>query len=182
MSPCCPLPIPSAWARSLHGDHSGRFDFYDGRNFNRDYPDLSKSAAARVEGRLGPDPAANVALIRAALAEALDEAEPQGPADTLRHSLLRLALPADVVLDLHCDGEAEVHLYTQPASLDRIEPLAAFTGARALLLADESGGHPFDEALSAPLGRARPTLSRSPHSCRLRDLHGGAAGPVGRVP
>ena len=43
-----------------------------------------------------------------------------------------------------------MHLYTQPAALDRILPLAALSGCRAVLLAEESGGHPFDEALSGP--------------------------------
>ena len=32
----------------LHADHTGRFDLYDGRNFNRDYPDLTDAAAARL--------------------------------------------------------------------------------------------------------------------------------------
>jgi hypothetical protein len=43
-----------------------------------------------------------------------------------------------------------VHLYTQPGSLNRLEPLIALTGCRAVLLAEVSGGHPFDEALSRP--------------------------------
>jgi hypothetical protein len=145
-----PFANPIGLGQVLHGDHSGRFDFYDGRNFNRDYPDLTNAAGALIGDRLGPDASANVDLIRAALVAALDAARPEGPADTLRHRLLRLAVGADVVLDLHCDGEAEVHLYTQPASIGRMLPLAAFTGCRAVLLADESGGHPFDEALSRP--------------------------------
>lgn len=71
-------------------------------------------------------------------------------AEALRHHLMGLALDADVVLDLHCDGEAEVHLYTQPAAWDCLAPLAALIGCRAVLLAEVSGGHPFDEALSGP--------------------------------
>jgi predicted deacylase len=63
---------------------------------------------------------------------------------------MRLALPANVVIDLHCDGEAEVHLYTQPVSLERVLPLAALTHCRAVLVADVSGGEPFDEALTKP--------------------------------
>ncbi|WP_111559555.1 M14 family metallopeptidase [Paracoccus sediminilitoris] len=60
------------------------------------------------------------------------------------------ALGADVVLDLHCDGEAEMHPYTQPAAWDRLAPLAALTACQAVLLAEVSGGNPFDEALSGP--------------------------------
>jgi hypothetical protein len=145
-----PFANPLGLGQVLHGDHSGRFDFYDGRNFNRDYPDLSETVGARVAHDLGSDEAANGALIRAALISALQDHQPVGPAETLRHHLLGIALQADVVLDLHCDGEAEMHLYTQPAAWPRIAPLAALTGCRAVLLAQVSGGNPFDEAVSEP--------------------------------
>jgi uncharacterized protein len=145
-----PFANPIGLAQVLHGDHSGRFDLYDGRNFNRDYPDLTAEVAARIGDRLGQDGDENVRLIREALAAALAQHFPVGPADTLRHHLMGLAISADVVLDLHCDGEAEVHLYTQPAALDRLAPLAAFLGCRAVLLAEVSGGSPFDEALGGP--------------------------------
>ncbi|NBN63142.1 succinylglutamate desuccinylase/aspartoacylase family protein [Pannonibacter tanglangensis] len=145
-----PAANPIGLAQFVHGDQTGRFDLYDGRNFNRDYPDLAPAAAERLAGRLGADPAVNMILVRTALLQALADRTPIAPADVLRATLLRLALPADVVLDLHCDGEATVHLYTQAASLERILPLAALTGCRAVLLADVSGGEPFDEALVRP--------------------------------
>jgi predicted deacylase len=145
-----PAANPIGLGQFLHGDQTGRFDLYDGRNFNRDYPDLAEDAARALAGRLGEDPAANAQVVRAALLEALEQRRQPAPADRLRHALLRLALPADVVLDLHCDGEAEVHLYTQPASLDRMRPLAALLGCRAVLVAEVSGGQPFDEAVVRP--------------------------------
>jgi predicted deacylase len=145
-----PCANPIGLGQFLHGDQGGRFDLYDGRNFNRDYPDLAPAAAAWLEGRLGDDPSANIVLVRRALRSALEAVVPTGPSDTLRHHLLGLALEADVVLDLHCDGEAEVHLYTQQASLARLMPLVALTGCRAVLLADVSGGNPFDEAAARP--------------------------------
>jgi predicted deacylase len=145
-----PFANPLGLGQVLHGEHLGRFDVYDGQNFNRDYPDLTDDAAAQLEGSLTNDPQRNVALVRDALRAALHNRKPVGPAETQRHHLLGLALDADVVLDLHCDGEAEIHLYTQPAAWDRLAPLAALTGCRAVLLAEVSGGHPFDEALSGP--------------------------------
>lgn len=145
-----PFANPLGLGQVLHGDHSGRFDLYDGRNFNRDYPDLTDDAADQLAGVLTDDPQANVGLVRTALRTSLDKCRPVGPAEALRHHLMALALDADVVLDLHCDGEAEMHLYTQPAAWDRFAPLAALTGCRAVLLAEVSGGHPFDEALSGP--------------------------------
>lgn len=145
-----PAANPLAFGQFLHGDQQGRFDHYDGRNFNRDYPDLAAQAIASLGDTLTDDPQSNTARIRQALLQALETVEPSAPSDRLRHELMRLALPADVVIDLHCDGEAEVHLYTQPVSLERVLPLAALTRCRAVLVADVSGGEPFDEALTKP--------------------------------
>lgn len=145
-----PAANPIGLAQFIHGDQTGRFDLHDGRNFNRDYPDLAQETADDVAHRLGPDPDANTALIRATLLRALDRRTAHGPTDRLRLELLRLAIGADVVLDLHCDGEALVHLYTQPASLDRLRPLVALLGCRAVLVEEISGGNPFDEAVARP--------------------------------
>jgi predicted deacylase len=58
--------------RVLHGTHQGRFDLASGENFNRHYTDLTeKPWPPAVHGRLGSDAAANVALVRAALREAV---------------------------------------------------------------------------------------------------------------
>jgi len=147
-----PAANPLALGQFLHGDQQGRFDQYDGRNFNRDYPDLSARVIASVGDVLTDDPKVNTGRIRQALLQALETIEPSAPSDRLRYALMRLALLADVVIDLHCDGEAEVHLYTQPVSLERVLPLAALTRCRAVLVADVSGGEPFDEALTKPWG------------------------------
>jgi predicted deacylase len=81
----------------------------------------------------------------------------------LRKTLLTLAIDAEVVLDLHCDGEALLHLYTTPATWPQAEVLARCIGAEVALLAERSGGDPFDEAcsmvwvdLAARLGPDRP--------------------------
>jgi predicted deacylase len=50
-----------------------------------------------------------------------------------------------VVLDLHCDWEAAMHLYTNPDLWPDVEPLARYLGAKASLLALNSVGNPFDE-------------------------------------
>jgi predicted deacylase len=167
----CVTVVPSAnpigLGQFVLGDHAGRFDLYDGRNFNRDYPDLARDVAARVGSSLGDDAGANLRLIREALARTLEARSGRTPSDALRLALLRLAAGADIVLDLHCDGEAEVHLYTHPAALDRILPLAALTGCRAVLVAEVSGGNPFDEALTrfwTDLGRELPDHP-VPHGC-----------------
>ena len=68
----------------------------------------------------------------------------------LRHALIGLAHDADLVLDLHADNEAALHLYVGTPLWPDAADLAAELGAEAVLLAEVSGGHPFDEACSGP--------------------------------
>lgn len=161
-----PAANPIGLAQRVLGTHLGRFDLADGANFNRHFPQLGPKAAALVEGRLGPDAQANVALVRASLRTVLEaelaDQPVQSPARHLKHTLIDLALDADVVLDLHCDSEAVVHLYTLTPQAEVFAPLSAYLGARAVLLANESGDHPFDEALSGPWLQIRERFPQHP--------------------
>jgi uncharacterized protein len=143
-----PVANPIGIGQTVLLKNEGRFDLASGENFNRHYPALFDLAVPRLEGTLGADAAANAAVIRAALRSLVEAV----PADTelasQRKTLLGLAIDAEVVLDLHCDAESLLHLYTGTALWPQAEPLARCTGARASLLADESGDHPFDEACS----------------------------------
>ena len=154
-----PMANPIGLQQRVLGGLQGRFNLADGVNYNRDYPAVADSVATAVADRLGADPAANVAAVRAALLQANADAPAHTPADRLKRILLGLALDADLVLDLHCENAGVVHLYTLSPLAERCRPLAALLGAQALLLAEESGGHPFDEACSQPwlrLQRAFP--------------------------
>ncbi|MBS1693610.1 MAG: succinylglutamate desuccinylase/aspartoacylase family protein [Actinobacteria bacterium] len=127
---------------------SGRIENGTGENFNRNYPDLSDLGGLS----LGPDAASNVQTIRAAMAAKLAATAPtpDGALAHLRHRLLTLAHDADLVLDLHADNEAEPHMYVGPALWPAAEDIAAAIDARAVLLSEVSGGHPFDEACAGP--------------------------------
>jgi predicted deacylase len=151
-----PYANPLGLAQHLLSRHQGRFDLRDGVNFNRGYADLSDAAADAVSGRLTDDANANVTLVRAALVEAAARLPAQTPAEDLKRQLLRLAIDADCVLDLHCDDEAVMHLYGLTPQADMASELGALLGAQAILLAEESGDSPFDEACSRPW----PTLAR----------------------
>jgi predicted deacylase len=133
--------------RVLHAVE-GRYDLGTGENFNRHYADLFETAATRVEGRLTADAAHNVALIRAALREAAAALPARSTLESLRRTLLGLSIDADIVLDLHCDSQAVLHLYTETSVWPEVEPLARLMGVEAVLLAEVSGDHPFDEACS----------------------------------
>lgn len=131
----------------LHGQ-LGRFELASGENFNRHYPPFADWVADALAPQLGQDAAANVLAVRQAMHAALDQRPPRTELDSLRQTLMRLSLDADVALDLHCDFEAAVHLYTEPPCADTLLPLAALLGAKAVLLAKGSGSRCYDEALS----------------------------------
>lgn len=133
--------------RLLHGAQ-GRFDLASGENFNRHHADLAEAAAALAAPRLGADAARNVAIVREALRTALAAQPAATPLESLRRTLLGLAIDADIVLDLHCDGEALLHFYAATPYADAARLLARCLGAEVVLLAGASGGHPFDEACS----------------------------------
>ena len=149
-----PFANPLGLAQQVLGQNQGRFDLRDGINFNRGFAELADAAAQLVQNSLGADAAANTRSIRQALQQALqqqvNEALHPTPAQHLKHQLLRLAVDADVVLDLHCDHEACPHLYAATAQATQGALLGTLLGARAVLLADESGDTPFDEACARP--------------------------------
>jgi uncharacterized protein len=103
---------------------------------------LTRSWAAWV--RTG----SNVALVRSAMQQWLEQWSPANELDSLRRRLLLLAHDADLVLDLHCDGESVMHLYCEEPCWPAMKPLAQLLQCQAVLLARDSGGGPFDERLS----------------------------------
>ncbi|MDS4030244.1 MAG: M14 family metallopeptidase [Candidatus Contendobacter sp.] len=141
-----PVANPIGLSQHLDGRLLGRFDFEGTGNFNRGFPDLAVDALERVRGGLSDDPAANVRQIRAVLRNLLAERMAVRETDALKLELLRLAIDADFVFDLHCDGEALLHLYASRWQRDEAVELGADLGVAAILLEEEPGGNPFDEA------------------------------------
>lgn len=154
-----PVANPIGLSQRLLQAHQGRFDLASGENFNRHYADVVPRACDLVASQLVGDVDANVALVRTALRGACDELPAETELQSLRRVLLGLAIDADVVLDLHCDNEAVLHLYTATELWPAVEPLARLLGAEVSLLADESGDHPFDEACSTVWSRLAALLS-----------------------
>ncbi len=145
-----PYANPLGLAQQLLGAHEGRFDLRDGTNFNRLHPDLCEAVASAVQERLTQDASANVALVRAALRQAVADWPAAHPAQDLKKRLVQLAIDSDVVLDLHCDAQAVMHLYALTPQSAWAHELGRLLGARAVLLATESGDMPFDEACTRP--------------------------------
>ncbi len=144
------VPVANPIGLGQRVDHTslGRFELDSSENFNRHYPDLASAVFQQVHGALGPDAVANVSLVRHAVISHLRQLPATTPLQSLRKTLVDLAHDADLVLDLHCDCEAVLHVYTETACWPQIEPLARLLQARAVLLASDTGASSFDECLS----------------------------------
>lgn len=150
-----PYANPIGLAQDLLGSHIGRFSLSSGTNFNREYEDYSAKIESLIEDgslMLSMDDAAqNVAMIRQAMKneirKTLDD-DTLSSESVLKYNILKLACDADVVLDLHCDTNALVHMYTHTHLWPALRDLAGDIDAQCTLLAEDSGGTCLDEACS----------------------------------
>ena len=142
-----PVANPIGLGQYIHGHMSGRFELNSGVNFNRDYSDVTDAVAKRIQNELSDDVTRNVASIRKAIVAVVDELPTPDEMSFMRKILLGLAGDADICLDLHCDGEAVLHVYLGTPLWPEATDLSAQLGSKATLLAEVSGGNPFDEAV-----------------------------------
>ena len=139
-----PTVNPIGQSQLVGNNHLGRYDLLSRDNFNRNWLDLTAAVAERVGPRLGRDAAANVDLIRKAALAALKAMKPMNELQTMRVEMLKLSVDADVVLDLHCDMDAALHLFTAAPDLKgSAQDLAAELGVQATLY-----NEPFAQALT----------------------------------
>ena len=150
-----PSVNPLGLANQSLRHHIGRYDVQTGVNYNRRWPDLYPQIAANLAGKLGNDPAANIATIRAAVIDWIDAQRPLSANQQLRLLVLRSAVAADIVLDLHCDDDSLKHIFTSPELMPRLQDLADWMGVAATLTAEDSGGGSFDEVLPTLYRKAR---------------------------
>ena len=143
-----PVANPIGLDQTVAGTHVGRYELAGGGNFNRGFPDLTDAVAARLASALGSDETANARAVRTALAATMEAIEPQGPLAHMRHALMRLAVDADIVLDLHCDAESLPHLHIATANWPAGADLAAELGSRAQLVSVDPGGSAFEDTMS----------------------------------
>ncbi|MEZ5644265.1 MAG: M14 family metallopeptidase [Burkholderiaceae bacterium] len=156
-----PLANPIGLSQRINHRPTGRFELDTAQNFNRHYPDLADAVFEQARTRLGQDADENVCIVRELVGRWLDDWQPASELDAQRRCLLRLAHDAEAVLDLHCDAEAALHMYTEAPCWPALEPLARLLGCEAILLARDSGGGPFDERLSGLWWQLAERLARA---------------------
>ena len=140
-----PVANPIGLGQNVAGNHIGRSEIRGGGNFNRNWPDMFDGLPEALEGRLGAEPERNVAAIREAMGRRLANMVAEAEFSRLRLELYRLAYDADIILDMHCDDEALMHVYLTTDFWPNGADLAAETGSRAVFLSYESGGRSFEE-------------------------------------
>ena len=145
-----PIANPLGLGQHWHGTHLGRFHMPSGQDFNRKFPQAGDALVSALSGRLTQDADANQRLIREALGHHFAQRRPATELESQRLTLMGMATQADLMLDIHCDWEAVPHLYTSPQAWPEIEPVARWLGSEVQLLAEVSGGEPFDEACCEP--------------------------------
>ncbi|MXR38203.1 succinylglutamate desuccinylase/aspartoacylase family protein [Craterilacuibacter sinensis] len=160
-----PVANPVGLAQQHLGLAQGRFDAGSGLNFNRNYPDLGPGLLARLQGLPSQGEAIDTATVREQMQALLGESCPKTELESLQHTLFALACVSDVVLDLHCDSEAELHLYVHSEQLDEATALAGFMGAAATLHATEQGGNSFDDCCTRPWWWLRQHYPQLPMAC-----------------
>lgn len=139
-----PTINPIGLAQLSGNTHLGRYDFLGRENFNRNWHDLSGAVAGRIGARLGRNAADNVALIRKAALASLAAMKPVNELQCLRVAAMKMSIDADIVLDLHCDANAVLHLFISRADWPgAAEALAADLGALATMYND-----PYPTALT----------------------------------
>jgi uncharacterized protein len=152
-----PVANPIGLAQVTLNDLQGRYHTGHGGNFNRGWPDVSQTVAAAARDTLGGDRAANTALVRALVRRSLDAQTPRTDYDVMRHALMTLACDADIMLDLHTDADAALHLYIDPDDWPGAADLAGLLDATAVIFARDTGDRPFDEAARQPYLAAAAT-------------------------
>jgi len=140
-----PVANPIGLNQHQFGHLYGRFDTNSAQNFNRNFHDLASLVPPQIDAQLTQDENANRDAIRAAIGDALAALSPKTELASQRLALQRLSYDADIVLDLHCDLEAALHLYTTADLWPQVEPLARYLDAQASLLVLNSLGNPFEE-------------------------------------
>ena len=146
-----PYANPIGMDQSANDSVLGRYRLADGGgNFNRDWPDLAALAADGLAGRFGNDADANVAMVRAVLLDTVAALPDTTEREAHQKALLGLSVDADYVLDVHCDWRATMHLYANHDRTETVAELGRDLAAPVILLEDEVGEFPFDDANSAP--------------------------------
>jgi predicted deacylase len=138
-----PFANPIGLAQTVFGVPMGRFDLNGRINFNREFPVTAKPAAPET-----------TAVKR------------------LKALLLGMAEQSDVMLDLHCDDEGVLYLYTSTDMEDPAHLLSAALGAEVILTDDEDAAASFEGAVYTRWKAATGAVDAGAKFCSTVEFRG----------
>ncbi len=142
-----PVANPIGMAQRIQGGVTGRLDLNNGKNYNRHYPHLAPEVADLIAAHLTFDENHNDRVIRDALKQAVSELPDASEGDAYRKSLLALCADADFCLDLHCDLESVLYMYSSGSHGQLADELCAQLGCE-IHLVDSTNNRCFDGTIS----------------------------------
>ncbi|MCE0493642.1 succinylglutamate desuccinylase/aspartoacylase family protein [Vibrio salinus] len=162
-----PVANPIGQNQHLMDVHLGRYDMETGQNFNRGYMVSMDRLIEKLEPVLDDDTELNRIKIKQALRDTLDDMPVKTELQSLQKILQTFCCDANVILDLHCDFEAITHIYSTHYSWPKIEPLARYLRSPVNMLADDTGGSPFDSCFDMTWKRLQDHFGRDkvPFNC-----------------
>ena len=143
-----PFANPLGLSQTMLGNHQGRFNFASGVNYNRGWMNVFDGVCKRIDGSLTTDEAANTTVIRSAIYAEIEAFSTFKEDEDLKKILFRVAAVSVIVLDLHCDCDALIHMYAHDRLWPKMADLAACLGTEIQMVASDSGCACFDEACS----------------------------------
>jgi predicted deacylase len=142
-----PVANPIGMSQRIQGNLSGRLDLDNGKNYNRCYPDLFPGVSRRIKGHITTDAEKNVHIIRQAISDEIEILPDLTEGDAYRKVLLSLCSDSDYCIDVHCDNEAILYLYTTGSHPQQEKELSA-TMRCQLHLVDSTTSQCFDGSVS----------------------------------
>jgi predicted deacylase len=120
-----PYANPIGLSDNVLGNQVGREALDGSGNYNRGWPDLGSTVVPLLVGKLGADEVANRKTIRAGLHTVLDGVAVSNELVSLQIALLREAVDADYVVDIHTELVALAGMVVAPWSLPAMDALIA---------------------------------------------------------
>lgn len=145
------VPMANPYAMNVKGVEYtiGRFDPVTGENWNRNYIDFSSLAQEFLKENSKSSFAELMHLFKSTMASHIDQLLEKGEhsyAQKIAWQLQRLAVEANIVLDLHCDTISVPHVYSASYAI----PSASRLGIPFLIEIPHQFGGALDEAIFCP--------------------------------
>lgn len=124
-----PCANPIGLSQRLQGYHAARSDLGLGGNFNRNFPDVSPFVRKRLIAIRDEGGTVDDSSIELALRDSIAALTPKTELENLKQLLLKLAIDADYVLDLHTDDEGVVYTFVSDADHPAADLLSQHVGS-----------------------------------------------------